>query len=572
MTITVAATTTTLATLIKFLTGRTQTPTDLSSAKLPKPHPTSHTTMDAGHDDLVQVKSEDLSSYDNIETKSDQSISHDRTLRPRRPAEPIAQKVKQETFDDQPASVPRTSKRSRRVKVEEVESETASKLHEAIKGGVVKKERKTKTAKESVASKAITRRNTTPRRRRKKALPLTVIERILDYVKQGSVDLMSFLYYISQMAPVSKAWYKAVSTHSAWKTLAMRIPRTKIPKECERKAKGYYDFIKQMWEKLCLVCLLRLRGQLSDRNKIFTIRSSPSGVPLRACAECKRWNLAWHRDLIEARVDFKWLAKEWINKGQAMDMYRLNYKDLEGVSFEPVLLSPERGGIWEYRYDQDKIFMLAYRIEHAKELGNAVPKEPFFFLKPTTSYVTSPGKIELPKGAVVHHEVELGVVIGKSGRDIPESEALAHVEGYVVAIDVTARDMQDAAKKSGKPWSQAKGFDTFTPIGPLIPKSQIKDPHNVNLYLKIDGKTIQNGNTKDMIFKIPQLINHVSSIMTLEKGDLILTGTPAGVGPMKAGSSVTVGLRLPGEGKDITTIEFPVIARPGVGLFGTGKV
>ncbi|EXX51672.1 Fmp41p [Rhizophagus irregularis DAOM 197198w] len=147
--------------------------------------------------------------------------------------------------------------------------------------------------------------------------------------------------------------------------------------------------------------------------------------------------------------------------------------------------------------------------EHAKELGNAVPTSPFFFLKPTSSYLLS---------------VELGVVIGKDGRDIRESEAMNYVEGYALGIDLTARNLQEVVKKKGLPWSAAKGFDTFTPIGKFIPKSEIEDPHNVNLWLKLNGEMKQNGITKDMIFNIPTLIEYVSSIMKLEKGDLILTG------------------------------------------------
>ncbi|KAI8850296.1 hypothetical protein BC829DRAFT_389721, partial [Chytridium lagenaria] len=208
--------------------------------------------------------------------------------------------------------------------------------------------------------------------------------------------------------------------------------------------------------------------------------------------------------------------------------------------------------------------------EHAKELGNAVPKEPFFFLKPVSSYVKAPGSIEIPKGVNVHHEIELGVVIGKDGRDIPAEKFDEFVAGYVLAIDGTARNLQDIAKKEGKPWSAAKGFDTFTPIGEFVEKSKVKDVNNLELWLKIDGKTVQNGNTKDMIFKLPGLINFVSSIMKLEKGDVILTGTPSGVGPMLPGSVVTGGLRNPNS-EDITKISFPVISRPGIGLYGTGR-
>jgi len=105
--------------------------------------------------------------------------------------------------------------------------------------------------------------------------------------------------------------------------------------------------------------------------------------------------------------------------------------------------------------------------------------------------------------------------------------------------------MQDVVKKQGLPWSAVKGFDTFTPISEFIPKSSVEDPHKLNLWLKINGALKQNGNTAEMIFRIPRLIEHVSSIMTLEEGDLLLTGTPAGVGPIVAGDEVTAGLVSP---------------------------
>ncbi|KAF9364602.1 Acylpyruvase fahd1, mitochondrial [Mortierella sp. NVP85] len=198
--------------------------------------------------------------------------------------------------------------------------------------------------------------------------------------------------------------------------------------------------------------------------------------------------------------------------------------------------------------------------EHAKELGNAVPKAPFFFLKPTSSFIANGQNIEVPRGCEVHHEVELAVVIGKDGRDIAAKDADQHIAGYTLALDMTARNLQDAAKKQGLPWSAAKGYDTFTPIGDFIPKDQIPDTNNVDLLLKIDGVTKQNGNTRDMIFKVPNLIEHVSSIMKLQEGDVILTGTPAGVGPVRPGETVTC--ELGSKGKILSQLRFPVVDRP----------
>ncbi|KAM0750502.1 hypothetical protein T439DRAFT_343212 [Meredithblackwellia eburnea MCA 4105] len=205
---------------------------------------------------------------------------------------------------------------------------------------------------------------------------------------------------------------------------------------------------------------------------------------------------------------------------------------------------------------------------HIKELNNTTPTEPFFFLKPTSSYVVNDGPVEVPRGVDVHHEVELGVVIGKKGRDISAAKAYEHIAGYCLAIDYTARNMQEVVKKKGLPWSAVKGFDTFCPVGDFIPASEIKDPQDLELWYKVNGETKQDGNTNLMLYKIDALIEHCSSIMTLEEGDLLLTGTPSGVGPVKAGDKVTAGLRQ--GGKDISNIKHDVIPREG-GYFFQGK-
>ena len=134
------------------------------------------------------------------------------------------------------------------------------------------------------------------------------------------------------------------------------------------------------------------------------------------------------------------------------------------------------------------------------------------------------------------------MVIGQNGREIDESHAMNHVAGYVLALDMTARDFQSEAKKKGTPWLLAKGFDTFCPVSEFIPKDKLPDPHNVQLWLKTDSVLKQDGNTKDMIFRIPYLISYISKIVTLEEGDLILTGTPAGVSAVTAGQQITAGL------------------------------
>jgi len=188
-------------------------------------------------------------------------------------------------------------------------------------------------------------------------------------------------------------------------------------------------------------------------------------------------------------------------------------------------------------------FVSSFDRDHAAELGNPVPKTPLIFLKPPTSYLQQGGKIKIPPGCnQLHHEVELGVVIGKTGVSISESNAMDHVGGYALALDMTARDIQDQAKKLGWPWTFAKGFDTALPISEFIPKEEIPDPDNVHLWLKLDGELKQDGNTQDLIFKIPHLISYISQNMTLEEGDLILTGTPSGVSPVKPGQTIVCGL------------------------------
>jgi acylpyruvate hydrolase len=162
---------------------------------------------------------------------------------------------------------------------------------------------------------------------------------------------------------------------------------------------------------------------------------------------------------------------------------------------------------------------------HAKELGNALPSEPLLFLKPTSSYIREGMAIEIPHPCTaLDHEVELGVVIGKKGRDIPQHAAMDHISGYALALDMTARELQAVAKQKGLPWTLAKGYDTFTPIGNFIPKTKVPSCDDLELWLEVDGKLRQKGNTKDMIFSIPVLISYISSIMTLNEGDVILTG------------------------------------------------
>ncbi|XP_022091480.1 acylpyruvase FAHD1, mitochondrial-like [Acanthaster planci] len=180
---------------------------------------------------------------------------------------------------------------------------------------------------------------------------------------------------------------------------------------------------------------------------------------------------------------------------------------------------------------------------HAAELGNVLPAEPIIFLKPTTAFITEGKPIRAPPGCSnLHHEVELGVVVSRPGSSIPESVAMDHVGGYALALDMTARDLQDEAKRKGAPWTLAKMFDTSCPVSAFLDRSEVTDPHDLRLWLAVNGETRQDGNTKDMIFKIPALLSYISHYITLQEGDLVLTGTPSGVGPVKSGDVITCGL------------------------------
>jgi len=173
--------------------------------------------------------------------------------------------------------------------------------------------------------------------------------------------------------------------------------------------------------------------------------------------------------------------------------------------------------------------------EHAKELGNDVPKTPLIFLKPPSA-VINPGDTILlpPQSHQVEHEAELVVVIGKRGRNITPEQAKEYILGYTVGNDVTARDLQ----KTDGQWTRAKGFDTFCPFGPWIDTDF--DISDALVTCRVSGQPRQMASTRDMIFSVPTLIAYVSSVMTIEPGDILFTGTPAGVGPLTDGDEAVV--------------------------------
>lgn len=173
---------------------------------------------------------------------------------------------------------------------------------------------------------------------------------------------------------------------------------------------------------------------------------------------------------------------------------------------------------------------------HAAEMQSAVPTEPVVFLKPPTALIGDGGTVVLPSMSQnIHHEVELVAMLGRGGKNIAEAEALSYVAAYAVGLDMTARDLQGKAKQKGHPWSIAKGFDTFAPLGPLAPADAVPDPQDLELKLMVSGETRQHGHTGSMVFPIATLIAYCSRVFTLEPGDLLYTGTPEGVGPVKDG-------------------------------------
>ncbi len=225
-----------------------------------------------------------------------------------------------------------------------------------------------------------------------------------------------------------------------------------------------------------------------------------------------------------------------------------NRNCLNELEFEEIPTVP----IFDLPIKSSKIICLARNYAaHAKEMGveaKNLPKKPALFLKPSTSLIGSSENIIIPPQTQdVHHEVELAIIIGKKGKNIPVEEANNYIFGYTILLDITARDIQSIAKKEGMPWFPAKGFDSFAPIGPVIvTKDEIISPQNLDLELKVNGVTKQKGNTKDMIFKINEIISYCSSLITLEPGDIIATGTPEGVGSFTKGDIIEATIELIG--------------------------
>ena len=226
-----------------------------------------------------------------------------------------------------------------------------------------------------------------------------------------------------------------------------------------------------------------------------------------------------------------------INANSLKLIQRVNIKKL------PIVKGKPRLGVPVSNIGKIVCIGLNY-VDHAKEVGAPLPKEPIIFLKPTSSLTGPNDNVMLPKGILLKKgnnksrlvdskrsdwEVELGIIIGDKAKSVSESKAMQHVAGYTIVNDVSERAYQlDAA--AGQ-WTRGKGCDTFCPTGPwLVTKDEINRPQNLSLWLEVNGKKMQNGNTKTMVFNVKQLVSYVSHYMTLYPGDIIATGTPPGVG------------------------------------------
>ena len=205
----------------------------------------------------------------------------------------------------------------------------------------------------------------------------------------------------------------------------------------------------------------------------------------------------------------------------------------------PVVSVPVQGQ--PERFPVHRIYCVGRNYEeHAKEMGFTGREPPFFFLKPTDSLVVvdagEMGSMPYPSLTKnLHHEIELVVAIGRGGKNIPASDALQHVYGYAVGLDMTRRDLQGEAKKAGRPWEIGKAFEHSAPMTDIVTVEQIGHLSNGEISLKVNGETKQKSDLNQLIWNVPEIIAHLSAIFELKAGDLIMTGTPAGVGAIKRG-------------------------------------
>jgi fumarylpyruvate hydrolase len=209
------------------------------------------------------------------------------------------------------------------------------------------------------------------------------------------------------------------------------------------------------------------------------------------------------------------------------------------IDIGPVPSLPVEGS--ELRFPVGRIYCVGRNYaDHAREMGHDPDREPpFFFMKPANSIVQNGSSIGYPVGTKdVHHEIEMVVAIGKGGKNIPVGKALEHVWGYGVGLDMTRRDIQGEAKKMGRPWEMGKAFDESAPCTALKPASSLGHPAKGAIWLKVNGQVKQQGDLAQQIWNVQEQIAYLSNLVTLQPGDLIYTGTPAGVGPVKAGDKL----------------------------------
>lgn len=177
--------------------------------------------------------------------------------------------------------------------------------------------------------------------------------------------------------------------------------------------------------------------------------------------------------------------------------------------------------------------------DHAKEMGSTAPASPIIFLKPNSAVIANGEDILIPVHSNnVHHEVELTVLIAKTGKNISLADAYTYVAGYGVGLDMTSRDIQHEAKRAGLPWTISKGFDTSAPLSPFVEADLVPDPHALDITLSVNGTMRQHSTTANMIFRIDAIISFLSGIFTLTEGDIIYTGTPEGVGQVRSGDVI----------------------------------
>ena len=175
-------------------------------------------------------------------------------------------------------------------------------------------------------------------------------------------------------------------------------------------------------------------------------------------------------------------------------------------------------------------------LDHIRELDNSVPDRAVIFCKPASSLIADGDKIKIPEySSDCHHELELALLVGKTGKNIQKNTALSYLAGYGVALDLTLRDLQSELKNKGLPWEIAKGFDTSCPLSDFVPAAEVDNPNNLQLTLNVNGQIRQQGNTAQMMRSIEEIIAEISLFYTLEAGDIILTGTPAGVSRIETG-------------------------------------